>query len=223
MISNANNIKFYEYSKKLDPKYLVVFLHGYGANGQNLISLADDFAEILPNALYLSPNAVEAWEGGFPNAYQWFSLYDNLQRKNLLQLSFEIKNANKILQEFLDLQLKKLNLNHSNLILIGFSQGSMMANYQAMISKQPLAGVISYSGKIIEPTSIGEKIISKTKTCLIHGKQDSVLDFNNFLDAKNILTNLQIPFEAHGLDNLDHGIDHRGIKIAKQFIKSIIN
>jgi phospholipase/carboxylesterase len=220
---NANNIKFYEYSITKNPKYLVVFLHGYGANGQNLISLAEEFSSILPQALYLSPNAVEPWEGGFPNAYQWFSLYDNMERKNLLQLSFEIKNANKILQEFFDLQLKRLNLDLSKLILIGFSQGSMMANYQAMISKQPLAGVISYSGKIIEPTSIGEKILSKTKTCLIHGKQDSVLDFGNFLDAKNILTNLQIPFIAHELDDLDHAIDHRGITFAKQFIKSIIN
>ena len=220
---NANNIKFYQYAITKDPKYLVVFLHGYGANGQNLITLADDFAQILPQALYLSPNAISPWEGGFPNAYQWFSLYENDQRKSLIQLGDEIKNANKILQEFLNLQLKNLNLNHSKLILIGFSQGSMMANYQAMISQQSLAGVISYSGKIIEPTSIGEKILSKTKTCLIHGKQDSVLDFNNFLEAKNIFNKLKIPFEAHGLDNLDHAIDHRGVDIAKQFIKSIIN
>ena len=224
---NANNIKFYEYSITKNPKYLVVFLHGYGANGQNLISLAEEFSSILPQALYLSPNAIEPWEGGFPNAYQWFSLYQiqsgNDQRKSLNQISDQIKNSNKILQEFLNLQLKKLNLNHSNLILIGFSQGSMMANYQAMICQQQLAGVVCFSGKIIEPTSIGEKILSKTKTCLIHGKQDSVLDFSNFLDAKNILTNLQIPFIAHELDDLDHAIDHRGITFAKQFIKSIID
>ena len=96
-----------------------------------------------------------------------------------------------------------------------------MANYQAMISNQQLAGVISFSGKIIEPTSIGEQIISKTKTCLIHGRDDSVLDFDNFLEAQKILTNLQIPFESHGLDDLDHAIDFRGINIAKHFIKSI--
>jgi len=226
MNNNSSSLKYYEYCQTKKPKYLVVFLHGYGANGQNLISLAQDFSEVINDGFFISPNAIEPWEGGFPNSYQWFSLYQiqsgNDQRKSLNQISDQIKNSNKILQDFLNLQLKKLNLNHSNLILIGFSQGSMMANYQAMISQQKLAGVISYSGKIIEPTSIGEKILSKTKTCLIHGKQDSVLDFSNFLDAKKILTNLQIPFEAHGLDNLDHAIDHRGIVIAKQFINSII-
>jgi phospholipase/carboxylesterase len=214
-------MKFYEYTTSKDPKYLVVFLHGYGANGQNLITLADDFAEVLPQAFFLSPNAIEPWEGRFPNAYQWFSLYENDQRKSLQKLSSEIKNANKILQNFLNEQLTRFKLKHCELILIGFSQGSMMANYQAMISKQQLAGVISYSGKIIEPTNIGEKIISKTKTCLIHGRDDSVLDFDNFLEAQKILTKLQIPFESHGLDDLDHAIDHRGINIAKQFIKSI--
>jgi len=214
-------MKFYEYTISKDPKYLVVFLHGYGANGQNLITLADDFAEILPQAFFLSPNAIEPWEGRFPNAYQWFSLYENDQRKSLQKLSSEIKNANKILQNFLNEQLTRFKLKHCELILIGFSQGSMMANYQAMISKQQLAGVISYSGKIIEPTSIGEKIISKTKTCLIHGRDDSVLDFDNFLEAQKILTRLEIPFESHGLEDLDHAIDHRGINIAKQFIKSI--
>ena len=76
-------MKFYEYSISKDPKYLVVFLHGYGANGQNLITLADDFAEVLPQAFYLSPNAIEPWEGRFPNAYQWFSLYEKDQRKSL--------------------------------------------------------------------------------------------------------------------------------------------
>jgi len=214
-------MKFYEYTISKDPKYLVVFLHGYGANGQNLITLADDFAEILPQAFFLSPNAIEPWEGRFPNAYQWFSLYENDQRKYLQKLSSEIKNANKILQNFLNEQLTRFKLKHCELILIGFSQGSMMANYQAMISKQQLAGVISYSGKIIEPTSIGEEITSKTKTCLIHGREDSVLDFDNFLEAQKILTKLQIPVESHGLDDLDHAIDHRGINIAKQFIKSI--
>jgi len=221
MNKNPTPLKFYEYSKTNEPKYLVVFLHGYGANGKNLISLAQDFHQVLPMAHYLSPNAIETWEGGFFDAYQWFSLYQGLERKTLDNLANQIKNANQILQNFLQQQLKKFNLDFSKLILIGFSQGSMMANYQAMIAPQNLAGVISYSGRIIEPTRIGEKIISKTKICLIHGKQDSVLDFSNFIEAQKILQNLQIPFEAHGLDDLDHAIDLRGIEIAKNFLNNI--
>ena len=223
MTKTTNNLKFYEYSKTKNPKYLVIFLHGYGANGQNLIELADEFSEVNNDSFFISPNAIEPWEGGFPNAYQWFSLYQNDRRKTLDDLALEIKNANKILQNFLTLQLQRFNLDNSKLILIGFSQGSMMANYQAMIANQPLAGVISYSGRIIEPTSVGEKIISKTKTCLIHGKQDSVLDFSHFQEAKKILEKLAIPFEAHALDNLDHSIDMRGVEIGKQFLKSITN
>ncbi len=71
--------------------------------------------------------------------------------------------------------------------------------------------------------SFGENITSKTKTCLIHGKDDSVVDFSNFIEAQNILTKLRIPFESHALENLDHSIDIRGINIGKEFITSIIN
>lgn len=223
MNNNSSSLKYYEFCQTKKPKYLVVFLHGYGANGQNLISLADDFSEVINDGFFISPNANEPWEGGFPNSYQWFSLYQNNHRKTLNDLAEEIRNANKILKNFLNEQLQKLALDLSKLILIGFSQGSMMANYQAMIANQPLAGVISFSGRIIEPTSVGDKIISKTKTCLIHGQDDSVLDFSNFIEAKKILERLAIPFEAHALDNLDHSIDLRCIDISKKFLKSLIN
>lgn len=222
-MNNQTVLKFYEYCQTKKPQYLVVFLHGYGANGQNLISLANEFSKVITDGFFISPNAIEPWEGGFPDAYQWFSLYSHERRKTLEDLAFEIKNANKILQNFLNQQLQKLNLDLSKLILIGFSQGSMMANYQAMIAKQPLAGVVSFSGRIIEPTSVGEQIISKTKTCLIHGEDDSVLDFSHFVEAKKIFDKLAIPYEAHGLADLDHSIDLRGIKIAQQFLKSIIS
>lgn len=205
--------------EKLSEKYLVIFLHGYGSNGENLISLAPEFAKILPKAHFISPNAVEPWEGGFPDAYQWFSLYSGFARKGLEEIAEKIRKSNQALQNFITLQLEKHGLAYENLILIGFSQGAMMANYQGMIAQKPIAGVISYSGKIVEPNLIGEKIISKSRTCLIHGEQDSVLPFENFLEAKKILDSHGFPYEAHGLPNLDHSIDYRGVHIAKDFIK----
>lgn len=243
-----NKIKFYEYTTaqgfnedkflenqaltgatktseeltKLSTKYLVIFLHGYGANGENLIGLAPEFAKTLPNAHFISPNAIEPWEGGFPNAYQWFSLYSGFARKGLEEIAEKIKHSNQVLKEFIESQLARFGLDYENLILIGFSQGGMMANYQGMIMPQDVAGVISYSGKIVEPCLAGDKIISKPQTCLIHGEQDSVLPFANFLEAKKILNSYGVAYEAHPLPNLDHAIDLRGIKIAQEFIKKII-
>ena len=84
----------HEYGTTKSPKFLVILLHGYGANGENLIELANEFQPIIPDAYFIAPNAIEPWEGGFPNSYQWFSLYAGSQRSALDSLAPKIKNAN---------------------------------------------------------------------------------------------------------------------------------
>ena len=217
-----SELKFHQHSTTKNPKYLVIFLHGYGSNGENLIGLSQEFLPIIPDAHFISPNAVEPWEGGFPNSYQWFSLYAGMERKTLVDLADNIKKSNQILQNFINSQLEKFNLTWQNLFLAGFSQGAMMAIYQGLISQQKPRGIISYSGKVILPEMLGEQTISKPEICLIHGEIDSVLPFENFLEAKKILSEKEISFESHAIDNLDHSIDIRGIKAAQKFIKKIL-
>jgi phospholipase/carboxylesterase len=65
----------FHYGQVLQPRQLVLMLHGYGANGKNLLELACELQKAVPQALFISVNAVEPWEGGFPDCYQWFSLY----------------------------------------------------------------------------------------------------------------------------------------------------
>ncbi len=204
------------------PKYLVILLHGYGANGHNLLDLAYEFQEVLPEAHFVSPNAVQPWEGGFPDCYQWFSLYSGFDRKALSEIASDIKKSNQILAKFINDQLQRFNLEAKNLFLVGFSQGAMMAMYQSLISNQKPAGVISFSGKLITPEMLGEKIIQKPEICLIHGEADSVVPFENFLEAKKLLEQEKIPSEFHPIKNLDHSIDITGVKAARAFIKNQI-
>lgn len=215
-------IEFYEHSESNNPKYLVIFLHGYGANGENLINLWHEFKYALPDAHYISPNAIEPWEGGFPHSYQWFTLYKGQDRRALLEVAHDIKKSNKVLSKFIQEQLTRFNLSTEKLFLIGFSQGAMMAMYQGFISDKKLAGVISFSGKVILPEMVGEKLISKPEICLIHGEEDSVLPFENFIEAKNLLTEKEISHESHPIPHLDHSIDIHGIRLAQHFIKKII-
>ena len=210
---NTNQLSF-------QPKKMVIMLHGYGSNAQNLLELAQFLA--LPNIIFISVNAVSAWEGGFLDSYQWFSLYhQNGQRKQLAEINTQIIEANLQLANFIATQLNKWQLNYSDLVLLGFSQGAMMANYQGFTLPKQVAGVLSYSGKIILPTLLQQKILHKPKICLIHGKQDSVLPFDNFLEAKNILTNLNVSYQDFALDNLDHSIDNRGIAVGKKFLQEV--
>jgi len=213
--------KVFENCHTKNPKYLVILLHGYGANGQNLIELAEFFNKSLPDACYLAPNAIENWEGGFPDCYQWFSLSNGFVRRSLIEMSAHIRDANKKLGDFIDKKLQELNLTRKNLIIVGFSQGAMMASYQALISKEEIAGVIGFSGKLIMPELTGDKTLSKPKICLIHGQDDMVVEFSNFIEAKETLQKEGFDFETHALDNLEHTIDVRGIEIATNFINKI--
>ncbi len=216
--------KFYENSETKNPKYLVIFLHGYGANGENLLDLSYEFKRVLPDAHYISPNALEPWEGGFPDSYQWFSLNGGLARSNLsAAMSENIKNANKTLENFIAAQLIRFNLSEENLFIVGFSQGAMMALYQGLIKNKKPAGIISFSGKLILPEMLGQKTLCKPEICLIHGEIDSVVPFENFVEAKKILAEQNFSHESHHFPTLDHTIDIHGIRAAQAFIKKIIS
>lgn len=215
--------KFFEYSDSKTPKYLVIFLHGYGANGQNLINLSHELKYVLPEAHYISPNAIDPWEGGFPDAYQWFSLYRGFDRKGLSEIATEIKNANKILTNFIDTQLARFNLTDDKLFIVGFSQGAMMSMYQGFVKPKKPAGIIAFSGKLVLPEMLGQQSLSKPDICLIHGESDSVVPFESFLEAKKLLEEQKISHESHAIPNLDHSIDIHGIRMAQAFIKKQLN
>lgn len=199
------------------PKKLIIFLHGYGSSGHDLIGLSSDFKMTAPDAHFISPNAPFEFPYPFSLGYQWFSL-ENYDPKVIYP---QILEANDILDNFIAEHLNRFNLAYSDLILIGFSQGSMMAMYNSLRRLEKNSGILSYSGRLILPTMLGEKINSKPEICLIHGKQDEVLPFDNFLEAQKLLAKEQIPFEPHALDELGHFIDARGIRIGREFLKKI--
>ncbi len=217
-----SELKFFEHTTSKNPQNLVVFLHGYGANGENLINLANEFKIVLPKANFISPNAVEKWEGGFPNCYQWFSLYgENTERKAFEQTVENIKKSNEKLTTFIDDQLKRFNLTPKDLILVGFSQGAMMAIYNGLARQQKIKSIVAYSGRVILPNIVGEKILSKPEICLIHGEDDAVVPFDHFIEGKKILANENIPFDSCSVKGLDHSIDISGIRYAMEFLKKV--
>ncbi len=215
-----STLHLYEYCHTDKPKQLVLLLHGYGANGENLINLAYEFKHALPDAHFIAPNAIEPWEGGFPHAYQWFSLSSGFARKNIEEMAHNIKTSHQVLGNIIDQQLQRFNLETKDLFLVGFSQGAMMALYQSFIRQQKIAGVIAFSGKLILPEMLGEKTLSKPEICLIHGESDSIVPFENFLEAQKILKENNFTFESHPIAHLDHSIDLHGVRLARSFLEN---
>jgi len=199
-------------------KQLVVLLHGYGSDGDDLISLAPEFAESLPDAHFIAPNAPFHCEMA-PYGFQWFSLQEYTQPAMLEKSQIAIP----ILNYFLDETLKRLNLTADNMALVGFSQGTMMSLLSATKRKPSCAGVLGYSGSFLDADPNPNQSWSSPPVCLIHGKLDPVVPFSSMKNAEHALKTIGIDVETHARPNLPHGIDAEGIEIGNNFLNRIFN
>jgi len=208
------NLSYTEFAKdKNNIKKLVILLHGYGANGENLLALAPELSKTLPNAKFIAPNATYKCDIGLPDSYQWFTL----AQTDPMRMSVEIAQSNDILDKFIHEQLKKHNLNKKDLILIGFSQGSMMSMYNSLRSSEEPAAILALSGRLILPPEVK----SKPKICLVHATDDDVVGYHFLAEAEEGLKKLDIDFESHSLNDLGHSIDYRVVKIIQNYIKKL--
>ncbi len=195
------------------PKQLVILLHGWGADGPNLIDLADMFAPVLPDAQFIAPNAPQVCEVN-PYGYQWFSLVDR-QPQHMLA---GVRGAADVLNHFMDEQLKALSLDNGKLALVGFSQGTMVGLQVAMRRTPPIAALVGFSGALIGAETLPTEIAARPPVCLIHGEADDVVPFPSLKHAAEALKSHGVPGESHPRPFLGHSIDMEGIKIAGEFL-----
>lgn len=198
------------------PKQLVIFLHGLGADENDLIGLAQEFNDLLPDAHFISPNAPFLCDMA-PYGYQWFSLQD----RNADAMHQGIKRSAPILEKFIEERLKEFDLEYKDLILIGFSQGTMMSLHLAPRLPKSISAVIGYSGALLKPNLLKDEVKSHPKTLLIHGSIDEIVNAQELTAAKNALNAANIPVDSHLLSNLGHAIDMRGIEKARNFLKNL--
>lgn len=199
------------------PKNIVVLLHGYGSNGQDLIGLVPEIAYSLPDTLFISPDAPFPCEAGF--GYQWFSL-SSYTPQAMLSGAVE---AVPILNKFLDDILKEYDLPASKLALVGFSQGTMMSLYAGPRRKEQIAGILGYSGALVGgEMMLGNPSISKCPIHLVHGDHDTVVPVAAYYHA---VTTLKMSgFEVTGsvTHGLMHSIDRKGIEDGTAFLKRVL-
>jgi phospholipase/carboxylesterase len=199
------------------PTKLVVMLHGYGSNKDDLINLSPDLSKFLPSALFISPDAPFDFEG-MPNseAKQWFSLLD--RSKNTL--INEIKMAEKRIVDFIFAQLNKYNLSEDDLCLLGFSQGTMLSLYLIMQSLVKPKLVIGYSGRLFGNNWQCKEGDKKTKVMLIHGKEDDIVPVEDMLSTVEELKKYGFDTNHFISRHLAHGIDDEGINLGGNFLKN---
>jgi phospholipase/carboxylesterase len=194
------------------PRQLVILLHGWGADGNDLIGLAPHWARALPHAEFLSPHGPFPCDTGFGR--QWFSLVDRSAERILAGL----RATAPALDAYIDEALQRRGLDESRLALVGFSQGTMTSLYVALRRARTLAGVLGYSGRIVDGPELPEELASKPRVLLIHGTGDEVIPVNAMRQAKRVLEALGVPVEAHERPGLGHGIDEFGLAAGARFL-----
>ncbi len=196
------------------PKQLVVLLHGYGSNGDDLISLAPFFAQALPEAEFLSPNAPFPCELS-PMGFQWFGLEDRTPE----MLLGGARLAAEILDRFLDAELARRGLEDCDLALVGFSQGTMMALQVGPRRPNRIAGILGFSGSLIAPQLLKAELKSKPPVFLVHGTADQVVPFGALAQAEKALRDAGIPVETESRPGLVHSIDQVGAQKGAMFLR----
>ncbi len=214
MSQGINNV--YKHAPAGVPDSLVIFLHGLGSNGQDLISLAPMWAQDLPNTVFVSPDApfpCDMTPPGYPNSFQWFSL-QNREPNVILQ---GVRMAQPILDTFITEQIEKYDIPSEKTVLCGFSQGTMMSLYTAPRYPEKLGGVVGYSGALV-----GEPGESKIPVCLVHGEADDVVPFSSYRYAKSTLSKAGFEISGHSTPGLMHSIDQAGLDAGKKFLSRIL-
>lgn len=199
------------------PTSLVVFLHGYGADGADLIGLGREWARDLPHTAFVAPHAPQPCAGS-PMGRQWFPL--TMRDPN--EYARGAAAAEPPLQAVLEAELRRLALDESACALVGFSQGTMMALQAGPRRKRQLAGIVGYSGMLADPAALAAPGATKPPVLLVHGDRDAVIPVSALFAAAQALAVAGIPVEWHVSPGLPHGIAPDGLALGLAFLKRVL-
>ena len=199
-------------------KSIVVLLHGYGANGDDLIGLAPSLSAALPDTLFVAPNAPYPCAQNPFGGLQWFNVLEENQQDRLSQ----IRAAASIIDAFVDSELKRLGVDENKLAFLGFSQGTMLSLHVGLRRSNSPAGILGYSGRLEAPELLVDEISVRPPVLLIHGEDDPLIPVNLMGVAADSLIKNGVKVDTHNRHGLQHGIDQEGVKIGADFLQSVL-
>jgi phospholipase/carboxylesterase len=195
--------------------HLVVLCHGYGADGNDLIGLAPHWQKFLPTAAFVAPNAPERCPGG---GYQWFPI----SRLDPQEVRRGVESASAALNSFLDTELARLGLASDRLMLVGFSQGTMLSLHVGFRRPTRPAAIVGYSGMLAAPESLPELRSAAPPVLLVHGEADTMIPVQAVFAAATALGRAGVPVQWHVSFGVPHSIDPEGLRLGGTFLSMAV-
>ena len=199
---------------------VVVFLHGYGADGNDLLGLAEPLAPHLPDTLFLAPDAPERCTGN-PFGWQWFPI-PWIDGSSEAASAEGMARAVADLDAWLDGVVAEEGLTAGQVALVGFSQGTMMALHVAPRRAEAVAGVVGFSGRLLAPERLAAEAVSRPPVLLVHGDADDVVPPQSLPEAGEALQAAGFTVYGHVMRGTGHGIAPDGLSVALAFLRDVL-
>ena len=199
--------------KGVEIKHAIILLHGYGGDAKDISMLTLNWKRHMPNTVFICPNGHEPCAIN-PSGFQWFDLTKD-DTDYIIDQSIKAEDKLKL---FINEIKREFNLDNNQICLSGFSQGCMMSINLGLISSQEYNCVVGFSGKIINQEDLKSRKKVSTKTLLVHGELDQVVQPHYMLEAKDFFIRNNIELETHLIKNCDHNIPVEASSIALNYI-----
>jgi phospholipase/carboxylesterase len=199
-------------------RQIILLLHGYGSNGHDLISFAQVWRDVFPDALFLAPHAPERLPGGWGDGYQWWGLTEYTPEAMALGAA----SAAPVLNRFIDRQLEQHGLTERDMALVGFSQGTMMALHVGPRREHQLACILGYSGLLVGAEALARELRTKPPVMLIHGAEDPMVAVASMRRSESELTGLGFAVSSYVSPGLGHSVDQMGLQLGADFVSSAL-
>lgn len=195
---------------------LVMFVHGYGANGADLLGLAEVFAPHLPDTAFVAPDAPDRVAGA-PSGLQWFAI-PRFDGSSAAEAAAGLARSAEDLSAFIDQRLTYEGLGPQAVALVGFSQGAMMALHVAPRRPVAMAAVVAISGQLLMPEKLQAETLTRPPMLVMHGDQDDVVPFAAMAAAADGLAAAGFDTYGHVMQGMGHGISQDGLSTALAFL-----
>jgi len=208
------SVKYGILKSKEQPKKLLFLVHGYGADCFDLEPFAIEIQKHISGVECILPNGFDRCDAD-SNYRQWFAMNE----WNIDAWKLSIRAASSKFDKFLNFITRKYGFTNKDVILLGFSQGTMMSIHVGV--QNGVAGVLAYSGLIVDDTILDNKK-EIPEILMVHGDADTVVPLSSMINSLDIFKENGFEVKSEIIPKADHMIESKGLLRGIDFIKNLV-